>query len=166
MSGTPRLDLPFLSAGQAQKEFFHNEALQTLDVLVAAAVEEPPRATPPTAPAIGAAYIVAAAPTDAWANKPQHIAAFTSGGWRFIAPVEGMASYVRSAGTVATYRAGTWEIGVLRGTSLAIGGVQVVGNRSAAIASAVGGTVIDDQARSTIDRILAALRQHGLIETQ
>ena len=36
MSGTPRLDLPFLSAGQAQKEFTHNEALQTLDLIVAA----------------------------------------------------------------------------------------------------------------------------------
>ena len=47
MAGTPRLSLPFLSVGQAQKEFTHNEALQTLDVLVAGAIEEPPRATPP-----------------------------------------------------------------------------------------------------------------------
>jgi hypothetical protein len=165
MSGTARLDLPFLSPGQAQKEFFHSEALQTLDILVAAAVEEPPRAAPPAAPAIGASYIVAAAPTDAWAGKAQCIAAFTSGGWRFIAPVEGMAAYVKSIGTAATYRAGAWEIGVLRGSSLAIGGVQVVGSRSAAIASATGGTTVDLQARSTLDMILAAMRQHGLIET-
>ena len=166
MSGTPRLDLPFLSAGQAQKEFFHNEALQTLDIVVASAVEEPPRAVPPSAPAIGAAYIVGAAPTDAWAGKAQQLAAFTSGGWRFIAPVDGMAAYVKSIGIMASYRAGAWEIGVLRGSSLAIGGVQVVGTRSGAIASPSGGTTVDSQARSTIDRILAAMRQHGLIETQ
>ena len=36
MSNTPRLRVPFLSPGQAQKEFFHNEALQTFDILVAA----------------------------------------------------------------------------------------------------------------------------------
>lgn len=47
MAGTPRLALPFLSVGQAQKEFTHNESLQTLDILVAGAIEEPPRVTPP-----------------------------------------------------------------------------------------------------------------------
>lgn len=166
MSGTPRFDLPFLSAGQAQKEFFHNEALQTLDVLVAAAVEEPPRAVPPATPTIGAAYIVGSAPTDAWVGKAQSIAAYTGGGWRFMAPVEGMAAYVKSIGCGAIYRAGAWEIGVLRGSSLAIDGVQVVGGRTGAIESATGGTTVDTQARSTIDRILTALRQHGLIETQ
>ena len=36
MNGTPRLSLPFLSPGQAQKEFTHNEALQILDAVVAA----------------------------------------------------------------------------------------------------------------------------------
>ena len=46
MSGTPRLALPFLSPGQAQKEFTHNEALQTLDFLIAGAVEEAPRPAP------------------------------------------------------------------------------------------------------------------------
>ena len=98
------------------------------------------------------------------ANERRRRAA--GGGWRFIAPVEGMAVYVKSIGAAATYRAGAWEIGVLRGSSLAIDGVQVVGSRSAAIEPASGGTTVDAQARSTIDRILTALRQHGLIETQ
>ena len=39
MAGTPRLALPLLSVGQAQKEFTHNESLQTLDLLVAGTVE-------------------------------------------------------------------------------------------------------------------------------
>ena len=165
MSNTPRLRVPFLSPGQAQKEFFHNEALQILDILVAAAVEEPPRNSPPSAPAVGACYIVGSAPTGVWAGTAQNIAAFTSGGWRFTPPFEGLTAYVRSTATSAAYRAGAWEIGVLRGTNVVIGGQQVVGGRAGAIASASGGTTVDAQARSVIDQILGAMRQHGLIET-
>lgn len=165
MSGTPRLNLPFLSAGQAQKEFIHNEALQTLDMIVAAAVEEPPRTTPPTSPVIGASYIVAASPTGAWAGKAYFVAAYTSGGWRFVAPFEGLSAYVKSTAVWAIYRAGGWELGIVRGNSLVVGGQQVVGVRGAAIASPTGGTIIDGPGRAAIDQILAALRQHGLIET-
>lgn len=135
MGVTPRLNLPFLTAGQAQKELTHNEALQTLDAIVAAAVEEPPRTAPPSSPPIGASYIVAASPTGAWAGKAHHVAAYTSGGWRFVAPVEGMSAYVRSSGIWATYRSGAWEQGVVRGTSVLVAGQQVVGSRAAAIAS-------------------------------
>jgi hypothetical protein len=165
MSVTPRLALPFLSPGQAQKEFFHNEALQTLDTLVAGSVEEGPRTTPPTAPSLGAGYIVGSSPTGAWAGKSQSVAAFTSGGWRFLAAVEGMSLYVKASGSWATYRLGVWEIGTLRGSSVVLGGQQVVGGRAAAIASATGGTTIDVQARVVLDQVLAALRQHGLIDT-
>jgi hypothetical protein len=165
MSSTPRLGIPFLSPGQAQKEFYHNEALQTLDILVAGAVEETPRNSPPSAPAVGACYIVGTAPTGAWASSAQYLVAFTSGGWRFVPPFEGAIAYVRSTGTCAAYRAGAWEIGVLRGTNVVIGGQQVVAGRAAAIASVSGGTIVDIQARSVIDQILAAMRQHGLIET-
>lgn len=165
MSGTPRLNLPFLSAGQAQKEFTHNEALQTLDIVVAGAVEEGPRVAPPASPAIGACYIVDASPTGAWAGKAQSVAAFTNGGWRFVTPVEAMSVYVRTSGTWASYRLGAWEIGTVRGSRVVLGGQQVLGNRAAAIGSAAGGTVVDVQARAVIDQILAALRQHGIIET-
>jgi hypothetical protein len=165
MNATPRLGLPYLSAGQAQKEFFHNEALQTLDILVGGAVEEGPRADPPTSPAPGDGYIVGTSPTGAWAGKPQYLATFTSGGWRFVAPIEGMSVYTKSIGCLATYRLGNWEIGTLRGSKLVLGGQQVVGVRTAAISSASGGTTIDVQARTVIDQILAALRQHGLIDT-
>jgi hypothetical protein len=164
MSGTPRLALPFLSAGQAQKEFFHNEALQTLDVVVAAAVEALPLVTPPSSPVVGACYIVATSPTGGWAGKAQYLAAYTSGGWRFIAPIDGMAAYVKASGIWATYRSGAWEMGAVRGSSLVLGGQQVVGSRGAAIAAPSGGTTIDSQARTTIGLILAALRQHGLID--
>ena len=164
MGATPRLALPFLSAGQAQKEFYHNEALQTLDMLVGGAVEEGPRADPPATPALGAGYIVGASPTGAWAGKSGYLAAFTSGGWRFVTPTDGISAYVKAVGAWATYRLGNWEIGTLRGSQLIVNGQQVVGGRCAAISSASGGTTIDAQARTAIDQILAALRQHGLID--
>jgi len=164
MSSTARIGIPFLSPGQAQKEFFHNEALQTLDMLVTAAVEEPPRTSPPATPTLGASYIVGSAPTGAWVGKGQCLVTFTGGGWRFVAPFEGLAAYVRSSGLWALYRAGVWELGLLRGASVVIAGQQVVGSRASAIGSASGGTTVDVQARAVIDQILTAMRQHGLIE--
>lgn len=165
MTSTPRFALPFLEPGQAQKEVFHNEALQTIDVIAGAAVEEPPRASPPPTPAVGNCYIVAASATDAWVGQAGKLAAFTSGGWRFIAPVEGLSVHVRSAAVDALYRGGAWEIGELRGSRLLVDGQQVVAGRTAAIANPAGGTVTDAEARSAITLILAALRQHGLIAT-
>lgn len=53
---------------------------------------------------------------------------------------------------------------MLRGTSLALGGSQVVGSRLAAIPGPTGGANIDVEGRGAISQILAALRQHGLIE--
>jgi hypothetical protein len=76
-----------------------------------------------------------------------------------------MSVFVKANGNWATYRMGAWELGTLRGSSVVIGGQQVVGARLTAIASATGGTTVDSQARTAIDQILAALRQHGLIET-
>ena len=144
---------------------FHNEALQILDVLVAAAVEGLPLATPPASPAIGSCYIVAASPTGAWVGHAQQLAAYTSGGWRFIAPCEGMTALVDSNGSNAVYRAGSWEIGMLRGAELALDGLKVVGPQGSAIADATGGSTVDVEARTAIGGILDAMRDHGLIAT-
>ena len=165
MAGTPRLGLPFLSPGQAQKEFTHNEALQTLDIVASLAIEEAPRADPPASPAIGTCYIVDALATGAWAGQSQCVAGFTSGGWRFVTPVEGMAAYVKTDSIWAVYRTGGWELGMLRGSGVEVGGQQVIASRAAAIASAAGGTIVDSEARAVLDQILGALRHHGLIET-
>lgn len=164
MSRTPRLSIPFLSAGQAQKEISHNEALQTLDALVAPAVEATPQASPPATPVLGTCYLVGAAPTGAWAGQADKVAQYAAGGWRFIAPTEGMSMFVRASAQSATFRQGAWEIGQLRGSSLILGGQQLVGSRASAIAAPAGGTTVDSQARTTIGQMLAALRQHGLIE--
>ena len=164
MSTTPRLALPFLAPGQAQKEFYHNEALQLLDIMVSATVEEPPLATPPGAPAVGSCYLVGSGPSGEWSGRSGQLACFTSGGWRYVVPRDGMSAFVRSIGVNAVYKAGSWELGTLSGSTVVLGGTQVLGPRAAAIATPSGGSVADAQARATIGEILAAMRQHGLIE--
>ncbi len=164
MSATPRLALPLISPGQAQKELMHNEALQVLDMIVAGAVEEAPRISPPSSPAAGACYIIAPGATGDWAGKDNKLAGFSSGGWRYAAPIEGMNLLVRSTGTWAVHRGGTWELGQVRGSAVIIGGQQVVGARAAAIAAPAGGSTIDAEARTVLGLVLAALRSHGLIE--
>lgn len=165
MSATTRLGLPLLAAGQAQKELIHNEALLLLDALVAANVEEPPRAAPPAAPAVGSCYILAGSPTGAWSGHPNALASFSSAGWRFIAPVEGMTVHVRSSGVAAAYRNGGWEVGLISAAALRIGGQQVVGAQAAAIAGPAGGISVDAQCREAVQLILEAMRRHGLIAT-
>lgn len=163
MNSSNRFNLPFLAPGQAQKELYHNEALQLLDIIVGACVEEPPRSSPPSTPQPGASYLVASGASGLWAGFDDHIAAFTDVGWRFVAPQEGLQAVVRSSGSLAQYRDGTWEIGTLLGTKLVLDGQQVVSVRGAAIAGPAGGSVIDTEARSAIHTILDRLQQHGLI---
>ena len=140
-------------------------ALQSLDVLIAAAVEGLPLPAPPASPPIGNCYIVAASPTGAWAGKPHHLAAYTSGGWRFIAPRDGLNAYVKSNGVTAAYRGGAWVIGDISGSQVTVDGVKVIGARAAAIAGPSGGATVDAEARASIGLILAAMRSHGLIAT-
>ena len=144
---------------------FHNEALQSIDVLIAAAVEVAPLATPPGSPVIGHCYIIAASPTGAWAGKAQQLAAWTTGGWRFVVPRDGLNAFVKSSGATAAFRSGAWVIGDLSGAQVTIDGVKVVGTRSAAVAAPTGGTTVDAEARTAIGLILAAMRGHGLIAT-
>jgi hypothetical protein len=163
MDATARLGLPFLSAGQAQKELLHNEALQAIDLLLGAAVEAPATAQPPQTPAVGTCYIVGSGAGGDWAGKDGCLAGYTSGGWRFTDPLQGVSVFVGSTGERAVYRDGAWEVGVERATQLVIGGEQVVGGRAAAIAPPSGGTVVDSEARAAIAAILDALSGHGLI---
>lgn len=163
MDSSDRLLLPFLSPGQAQKETYHNEALQILDTLVAAAVEGPPQNDPPSNPVEGTCFIIGAAPSADWSANAGAVAAYSSAGWRFVAPVEGMVVWVKSTAVFATYAAGAWEVGQVRGSELLIDGVQVVGAQAAAIPDPTGGTTIDTEARATVAWILSVLRQHGLI---
>lgn len=165
MANTPRLKLPFLTPGQAQKELFHNEALQILDCVAAASVEEPPRNDPPASAAEGVTYIVGPVPTGAWSGKAGQLANMSTGGWRYVVPAEGLSALVKTNGLRADYRSGSWTIGTVVAAQVAVGGVQVVGAQGAAIGEPSGGSTVDAEARNAIGLILAAMRQHGLIAT-
>jgi hypothetical protein len=150
METTNRLALPLLASGQAAKEIAHNESLFALDVLVSGAVEEPPRNAPPASPVAGQAWIVGSSPSGIWAGKAGQVAGYTTGGWRLIAPVDGMNFLVKSTGTFAIRSAGAWKVGA---------------QAAAAIPDPAGGTTVDSEARTAIAAILAALRSHGIITT-
>lgn len=165
MDMTARLSLPLLAPGQAQKELFHNEALQLLDIMVAGAVEDGPINEPPSNPASGECYLLDREPTGAWAGFPQHVASYSEAGWRFIPPTPGLSVFVKATSIVATFVSGAWEIGSIRASRIMIGGDQVIGARAAPIADPFGGAFADAESRAAISAILATLRQHGLISS-
>lgn len=160
---TPCFGLPLLAAGQAQKELDHNEALTLLDALVQPIVQTLGDNTPPAAPFEGQGWIVGSAPGGAWAGQAGAMALWTAGGWRFVSPPEGTAVWVSSLSLPARRSAGSWRVGAIVGSSISIGGIQVVGAQGPAIPAPSGGTTADAAARSAIGAILSALRTHGLI---
>jgi hypothetical protein len=91
------------------------------------------------------------------------LAGYSSGGWRFVAPVEGTRLTERTTGVELAFRNGAWTSGAVRASEVAVGGLKVLGARMPAIADAGGGATIDTQARLAIAQILGALRTHGLI---
>ena len=161
---TPRLGLPFILPGQAQKELFHNEALATVDALIHAAAETAPLASPPAAPQPGQSWLVAAPATGAWVGKDHHLASWTDGGWRFAAPVPGMRVWVGSRSLWVHWTGSAWSEGELSGSLLVVEGQQVVGKRQPAVPSPSGGTIIDAEARSAVAALIVALKSHGLID--
>lgn len=163
METTPRLNLPLLVAGQTQREMYHNEALGLIDLLLAGSVEGTPIAVPPGSPALGRLYRVSTGATGAFAGHEEELAGWTDGGWRFLAPVQGMRFLDRATGLELAYRDGAWTTGSLRASEIIVGGEKVVGARQAAVAEATGGTLVDAEARLAITQILACLRAHGLI---
>lgn len=163
-NATERFQLPYILSGQAQKEFFHNEALARLDAALHPAVEEGPLAAVPVAPVPGQSWIVAAGAIGAWAGEDGQIATFTEGGWRFVSPQPGMAAWDKQAGLWLVFDGASWSDGALPAAALIVNGQQVVGPRRPAIASPSGGATIDVEARAAIDELIATFMSHGLTD--
>jgi hypothetical protein len=166
MDQTPRFALPHLSPGQAQKEWLHNEALQRIDLLLCPVVEGAALVSPPANPPKGACYLVAEGATAEWAGQDGFLAAFTDGGWRYIAPLEGMQVLDRSSGQTVVYRNASWETGIVRAREVWIEGMAILRERQPAIPDPTGGSVVDSQCRQAVTAILATFRTHGLIVGQ
>lgn len=158
-----RLALPFLIAGQAQKEVWHNEALALLDLAVQPSVVAVGLDTPPASPATGACWIVGATPDGAWSGQPHAIAGWTDGGWRFVPAQAGMRVWSRADAVDARFDGTRWTLGDLVGNRLVLGGQPMLEARQPAIAAPANGAVIDIEARAAIAAIRAALQSLGLI---
>lgn len=142
---SPRLGLPLLFAGQAQKEAFVNEALAITDALLHCAIEGE-ASTPPSTPAEGEAWLVAASATGAWEGHDGAIACRQGGNWLFVTPVDGMRVLDRTTGQEGRFHAG-WHWPVTP-------------------ASPSGGATIDAEARLAIAAIIAALRTAGILAAE
>ena len=141
-SATPRFALPLLFPGQAQKEFYLNEAHALADTLLHAACEGE-AADPPASPAEGEAWLVASGASGDWAGEEGKLAARQAGNWLFVAPTEGMRLFDRASGQILLYRGG-WQ-------------------RPVAPIAPSGGAVVDAEARSAIAGLLAALVEAGIL---
>jgi len=144
---TERLGLPLLAVAQSQKEMTHNEALARIDILTQSVVEAVAPATIPDAPQTGQCWIVGPTPSGAWAGQAGALAGWTGGGWRFVAPFEGMSAWSAAD----------------RGTVRREGSAWRIASRQSPVADPAGGTLIDVEARNAITGILAALRINGQI---
>jgi len=108
MSHTPRLNLPFLAAGQAQKHVTLNESLLRLDALVQIRALSRTVTTPPSGAQEGDCYVVPASPSGAWTSHGGKLASFQDGGWNLLAPAEGWLVWVTDEATFQVRHNGNW----------------------------------------------------------
>lgn len=160
---TARIALPLLQPGQAQKEMYHNEALARLDMTAQAAVLAADTDAPPSDPSPGDCWIIGGSPSGAWTGHADALACWSESGWRFVSPFEGMRAWVADSHAFALFSGGAWRVGEAYGR-LIVDGVQVVGPQADAIEDPFGGSTVDAEAREAISAILAALREHGLVD--
>lgn len=158
-----RLQIPYLAAGQAQKELTHNEAVTLMDVGLAASVESAGLNTPPSSPVPGQCWIVGPVPAEAWAGHSDALACWTEWGWRFLPAVEGWSVWIKDQQLWAVREGSAWIVGRLRGSAIYLNGQQVVGARQPPVSVPVGGAVVDPDARAAIEAIISRLVAHGLI---
>lgn len=140
-SATPRLALPLLFSGQAEKEFYVNEAHALTDAMLHCAIEDVADA-PPSSPGEGECWLIGATPTGAWTDQAGRIACRQLGNWLFVTPRDGFSVLNRATGQSLRFLAG-WVA-------------------PATPAPPAGGTTIDAEARSAIGALLIALTEAGI----
>lgn len=133
---TPRHSFAMLAAGQAQREFFVNEALARIDALLHPAIEGEASA-PPTDPAPGDCWLVGNPAADDWQGREGSLASWDGTQWTYCRPVDGMHVVDRSNHGRMSYLGG-W-------------------NRTARPDLPSGGAVVDVEARTAIAAIVDIL---------
>ncbi|AGH31356.1 hypothetical protein TVVG_00007 [Tetraselmis viridis virus SI1] len=92
MVTTPIFGIPEIASQQDQPEVTHNEALILIQILMTGA--EGQQNTPPGGPSEGQVYIVGDTPTGAWAGRPNKVAIYYGGAWRFLPGVDDSGSSI------------------------------------------------------------------------
>jgi hypothetical protein len=148
---TPRFGLPLLAMGQAQKDVTHNEALLLLDLLICGEVTSGSISHPPDTLLPGEVWIVPESAGAAWTGQALKLAAWTAGGWRFIAPPVGYAVRVRDTGRRARWTGSAWvdepPFEILAGS----------------LEPPAGGAVADTEARAAIVELQTLVRSLGFV---
>lgn len=148
-----RLALPMLVAGQGQKDVTHNEALAALDCLVSGVVESRVETAPPGERNLGSCWLVPIGGSAEWEDRQGTMACWTAGGWRFLELPEGFELWVRDELKSVRKIAAEWVP-----TALSIG-------PGAAVSPAIGGAVVDSEARRVLADLLQQLTGMGLLST-
>lgn len=108
---TPQLSIPELEAAQSQPEVIVNKALRMLEAALQLTVIDKDLATPPTAAAATARYLVPpAGATGAWLNQGNKVAFLLGSVWAFLTPQEGWKAWVQDEDTFYIYDGSAWVI--------------------------------------------------------
>ncbi|MCB1454369.1 MAG: DUF2793 domain-containing protein, partial [Rhizobiaceae bacterium] len=97
---------------------------------------------PPITPAEGECWLVSDTPTGSWTGHAGELAGWQAGTWLFVTARDGMRLLDRSTGQWILHN-GAWQ-------------------RATPPNSTSGGTVVDVEARNTLDNLISALRIAGI----
>ncbi|WP_375291646.1 DUF2793 domain-containing protein [Qipengyuania sp.] len=142
LSRTARFDLPYLFAGQAQREVFVNEALARIDTAMHPAIADS-LAEPPPNPQEGDCYLIVAPAGGAWEGQEGALASFGAGAWQLQKPLAGMRIWDRPRAAWAHFDGAAWKTAEMP-------------------PAPEGGGTIDAEARAAITQILDRLREVGI----
>jgi len=108
-SFTPRLQLPYLAAAQAQKHVTLNEALAGIDGLVQTSVVSCTVTAQPDDPLEGQMWLLPPEATGtAWQTMRGRLTRYEAGGWRALPLVEGHIIHIQDQKMLLLYGAGAW----------------------------------------------------------
>ncbi len=160
MTATPRLNIPLIASGQAQKDVTHNEAILAIDQLIALAAVSRSVVAPPTNPTFGAVYLVPVNGVSAWGAAAGTMMYWQGNGWSAVQPRTGQLALIVDEGIMISFRQ-TWQ-SLWPVAGLEIGGRAVLTASPTTITSPVGGATVDSEARLAITSIISLLVQQGL----
>lgn len=107
---SPRLTLPYLLAGQAQKHVSVNDAFALLDALVHLAIESRTTTVQPACPADGAVYLLPPGRTGAdWGALPIGALVRWDYGWSALPTPDGLIALVKDEGLFLARKGGAWS---------------------------------------------------------